>query len=342
MGTSKNRLFFSVPGAKAPCSFSAYGLRNMHFSVVNLQKLKFLEIPSIRFFDDREVRAVWDNENSKWWFSVLDIVGVLRGEDDYEKNRNYWKYLKAKLKREFNHVGSVTTQFKFAAPDGKKRVANVLDYGGVKELAKNFPGKQANRFIEWFTYSGETLDGKSKTKAYALFDSSLLNTIEVGTVKGLQQIHGYLFGGLYDFAGQIRTLNIAKGGFRFAPVRFLSNTLKTIEAMPESNFDEIIKKYVEMNVAHPFMEGNGRSTRIWLDLILKKNLKLCVDWSRIAKKNYLTAMTESTMNPQRIKLLLENALTGKINDREVFMKGVDYSYYYEQEDEIIMGGTGNE
>jgi len=120
---------------------------------------------SIRFFDDTEVRAVWDDEHSKWWFSVLDIVGVLRGETDYEKNRNYWKYLKAKLKRENNQLGSVTTQFKFTAPDGKKRLANVLDYDGVKELAKNFPSKQANRFIEWFTYSDETIDGKSKSKA---------------------------------------------------------------------------------------------------------------------------------------------------------------------------------
>ena len=143
---------------------------------------------SIRFFADKEVRAVWDDEGSKWWFSVLDIVGVLRGVDDYEKNRNYWKYLKAKLKRENNQVGSVTTQFIFTAPDGKKRAANVLDNNGIIELAKSFPSKQANRFIEWFTYSDETIDGKSKSKAYALYDSSLLDTIEVGTTKGLQQI----------------------------------------------------------------------------------------------------------------------------------------------------------
>jgi cell filamentation protein len=293
---------------------------------------------SIRFFDDREVRAVWDDEHSKWWFSVLDIVGVLRNVDDYEKNRNYWKYLKAKLKKEGNQVGSVTTQFKFAAPDGKKRAANVFDYDDIIELAKNFPSKQANRFIEWFTYSDETIDGKSKSKAYALFDSSLLDTLEVGTVKGLQQIHGYLFGGLYDFAGQIRKLNIAKGNFRFAPVQFLGNTLKTIERMPESTFDEIADKYVEMNVAHPFMEGNGRSTRIWLDLTLKKYLRLCVDWSKINKRDYLNAMRESTMDTGRIKALLKSALTDKINDREVFMKGVDYSYYYEQEDDISEGG----
>jgi cell filamentation protein len=289
---------------------------------------------SIRFFDDREVRAVWDNDNSKWWFSVLDIVGVLRDEDDYGKNRNYWKYLKAKLKRGGSKLGSVTTQFRFTAPDGKKRLANVLDNDGIIELAKNFPSIKANRFIEWFTYSDDTIDGKSKSKAYALFDSSLLDTIEVGTVKGLQQIHGYLFGGLYDFAGQIRMLNIAKGGFQFAMAQFLTESLRMVEAMPEGSFDEIIDKYVEMNVVHPFMEGNGRSARIWLDLILKKNLKLCVDWSKVGKKEYLDAMVRSASDSTAIKTLLKPALTDKINDREMFMKGVDYSYYYEQDNDI--------
>lgn len=292
---------------------------------------------SIRFFDDKEVRAVWDDEKSKWWFSVLDIIGVLRGEDDYTKNRNYWKYLKAKLKKENNELVSAANQLKLTAADGKKYLTDTFDYDGIIELAKNFPSKQANRFIEWFTYSDETVDGKSKSKAYALFDSSLLDTIEVGTVKGLQQIHGYLFGGLYDFAGQIRTLNIAKGGFQFAMARFLPETLKKIEEMSESTFDEIVDKYVEMNVAHPFMEGNGRSARIWLDLILKKNLKLCVDWSKINKKDYLTAMEMSVSDSSQIKALLQFSLTDKINDREMFMKGVDYSYYYEQENEITEG-----
>ncbi|MCL2325381.1 MAG: Fic family protein [Proteobacteria bacterium] len=295
---------------------------------------------SIRFYHDREVRAVWDDENAKWWFSVLDIVGVLRGESDYTKNRNYWKYLKAKLKRENHQVGSVTTQFKFTAPDGKKRVANVLDYDGIIALGKIFPSKKANRFIEWFTFSDETIDGKSKSKAYALFESSLIDTIEVGTVKGLQQIHGYLFGGLYDFAGQIRTLNIAKGGFQFAMVRFLPETLKNIEAMAENTFDEIVKKYVEMNVAHPFMEGNGRTTRIWLDLMLKNNLSLCVDWSKIGKNDYHAAMKKSVVDPTQIRELLKFALTDKINDRDVFMKGIDYSYYYEQEDDVMGDDRG--
>ena len=294
---------------------------------------------SIRFYDDKEVRAVWDDEKNKWWFSVLDIIGVLRSEDDYNKNRNYWKYLKTKLKKENSELVSGANQLKLAAADGKRYLTDTFDYDGIVELAKNFPSKQANRFIEWFTYSDETIDGKSKSKAYALFDSSMLATIEVGTVKGLQQIHGYLFGGLYDFAGQIRTLNIAKGGFQFAMARFLPETLKRIEAMPEGTFNDIADKYVEMNVAHPFMEGNGRSMRIWLDLILKKNLKVCVDWSRINKKDYLAAMEKSVTDSTQIKELLRSALTDKINDREMFMKGVDYSYYYEQPDEIT-GGDG--
>ncbi|RLD91697.1 MAG: cell filamentation protein Fic, partial [Bacteroidetes bacterium] len=161
------------------------------------------------------------------------------------------------------------------------------------------------------------------------FESSFINSIEVGTAKGLQQIHAYLFGGLYDFAGQIRQKNISKGGFQFATSHFLGNTLKQIEAMPETTFDEIVNKYVEMNIAHPFMEGNGRSTRIWLDLILKNRLGKCVDWSKISKRDYMDAMKQSPINSNTLKNILKKALTDKINDRETFMKGIDYSYYYE-------------
>lgn len=285
---------------------------------------------SIRFFNDREVRAIWDEENAKWWFSVLDIVGVLNGQDDYEKNRNYWKYLKAKLKKQNPQLVSATTQLKLTAADGKKYKTDVLDNDGVITLAKNFPNTKSTKFIEWFTYSDETIDGKSKTKAYALFESSLLDSIEVGTTNGLKQIHAYLFGGLYDFAGKIRTVNISKGGFKFAAAEFLPQTLEQIEKMSEASFAQIVDKYVEMNIAHPFREGNGRSTRIWLDLMLKKNLKMCVDWSKINKKGYLSAMEESSIDSSHIKQLLENALTDKINDREMFMKGIDYSYYYEE------------
>lgn len=287
---------------------------------------------SIRFFNDREVRAIWDEQNSKWWFSVLDIVGVLNDQDDYAKNRNYWKYLKTKLRKEGNEVVSATNQLKLLAPDGKRRETDVLDYDGVIALAKSFPNTKASRFVEWFTNSDETFDGKSKSKAYALFESGMIDAIEVGTVKGLQQIHGYLFGGLYDFAGRIRQVNIAKGGFQFAMAQFLPQTLEDIERMPETTFDEIADKYIEMNIAHPFREGNGRSTRIWLDLILKKRLGKCVDWSLIDKRSYLDAMVRSAVDPKPIKQLLASALTDKIADRETFMKGIDYSYYYEQED----------
>jgi cell filamentation protein len=287
---------------------------------------------SIRFFDDREVRALWDEQNAKWWFSVLDIVAVLTDQNDYTKTRNYWKYLKAKLKKENSEVVSATTQLKFLAPDSKKRLSDMLDYNGIIALGKQFPGKKANRFIDWFTFSDESIDGKSKTKAYALFESSFIDSIEVGTAKGLQQIHAYLFGGLYDFAGQIRQKNISKGGFQFAVAQFLGATLKQIEKMPENTLDEIVEKYVEMNIAHPFMEGNGRSTRIWVDLILKKRLKKCVDWSKISKTDYMNAMVKSAVNSNTLNKLLNDALTDQIDSREMYLKGIDYSYYYEEND----------
>ena len=287
---------------------------------------------SIRFFNDREVRAIWDEQNAKWWFSVLDIVAVLTDQDDYSKTRNYWKYLKAKLKKENNQMGSGTTQLKLLASDGKRYKSDVLDYDGIIALGKTFPGTKANRFIEWFTYSDESIDGKSKTKAYALFESSFIANIEVGSINGLQQIHAYLFGGLYDFSGQIRQKNISKGGFQFAVARFLEATLQQISALPENTFDEIMDKYVEMNIAHPFMEGNGRTTRIWLDLILKKRLKKCVDWSIIGKNEYMNAMVRSTVNSSDLKELLQKALTDQIDSREMYLKGIDYSYYYEEID----------
>ncbi len=297
---------------------------NIPATTMSIQKI------SIRFFDDREVRAIWDEEHSKWWFSVLDIVAVLNEEDDYNKSRNYWKYLKAKLKKENNQLVSLTTQLKLMAADGKKYNTDTLDSSGVTELARHFPNNRAMKFLDWFLYSDNSLDGQSKKKAYTLFEGNIMDSIEVGTAKGLQQIHAYLFGGLYDFAGKIRQKNISKGGFQFAVSHFLGGTLKQLEAMPETSFDEIVEKYVEMNIAHPFMEGNGRSTRIWLDLILKKQLKKCVDWSKIPKRDYMNAMMLSPRKSSVLKALLKNALTDKINDREMFMKGIDYSYYYEE------------
>ena len=286
---------------------------------------------SIRFFNDTEVRAIWDDENSQWYFSVLDIVGVLNEQANYTKNRNYWKYLKNKLKKENSELVSATNQLKLTAPDGKRRLTDCFDSAGIVELAKNFPNNKAVKFLDWFLYSENTIDGQSKKKAYVLFESGVLASLEPGSVKCLQQIHGYLFGGLYEFAGKLREKNISKGGFTFANALYFPTILANIENMPESTFDEIINKYVEMNVAHPFMEGNGRSTRIWLDLMLKRTLKKCIDWSKVNKNDYLEAMRQSVTDSRRLKSLLEPALTDKINDREMFMKGIDYSYYYEEE-----------
>ena len=287
---------------------------------------------SIRFFNDREVRAVWDEEHNKWWFSATDIVRAINDEEDYTKCRNYWKYLKGKFRKESIELVSITNHFKFEAPDGKQRKADALDAEGVQILATHYPNNRANAFLNWFTYSDNSIDGQSKKKAYTLIESGLLDSMEPGTVKCLQQIHAYLFGGLYDFAGQIRTKTIWKDGTLFCRAEYLMQNLRLIEQMPETCFDEIVNKYVEMNVAHPFMEGNGRSTRIWLDLMFKKRLKLCVDWSQIDKKHYLEAMRRSTTDATYIKALLNRAMTGKIDDREIFMKGIDYSYYYEQEE----------
>ena len=286
---------------------------------------------SIRFFNDREVRAVWDEDRSKWWFSATDIVRAINDEDDYVKAGNYWRWLKKKFNAEGIQLVSITHDFKFRAPDGKQRAADALDAECVQTLAKNYPNNRARAFLDWFVYSDNSIDGQSKKKAYSLFESGLLDSMKAGTVECLQQIHAYLFGGFYDFAGQIRRKTIWKDGTLFCRAEYLMENLRKIEAMADGTFDEIADKYVEMNVAHPFMEGNGRSTRIWLDLLFKKRLKKCVDWSKIDKKEYLLAMRRSTTDATAIKALLHGAMTDKIDDRELFMKGIDYSYYYEQE-----------
>jgi cell filamentation protein len=174
----------------------------------------------------------------------------------------------------------------------------------------------------------------SKQKAKQLFETGQINKIKVGTFAGLSQIHKFLFGDIYDFAGEIRDVNLAKGNFRFAPLMYLKQSLEHIDKMPQSNFNEIVEKYVEMNIAHPFREGNGRATRIWLDLILKKEIKKVIDWNLVDKGDYLSAMERSAIKDIEIKQILKNALTDKINEREVFMKGIDVSYYYEGYDEF--------
>jgi cell filamentation protein len=284
---------------------------------------------SIRFYNDREVRAIWDEENSKWWFSAVDIVAAIT---DSPNPRKYWSVMKTRMKKAENELTTKCSQLKLTAADGKKYATDCFKQDDITELVKAIPSKRSTDFLDWFTYSDNTIDGQSRKKAYSLFESGMLNSLEPGSIKCLQQIHAYLFGGLYEFAGQIRTKNISKGGFTFANALHFSTILPTIESMPEITFDEIADKYVEMNVAHPFMEGNGRSTRIWLDLMFRRSLKKCVDWSKIDKNDYLNAMRKSVVDPSDIKRLLESALTDKINDRETFMKGIDYSYYYEQEE----------
>ncbi len=169
----------------------------------------------------------------------------------------------------------------------------------------------------------------SKKKAAQLFDRKLLDTFDVGTFAGLAAIHKHLFEDIYDFAGELRTVNIAKGNFRFAPLMYLQAALENIDKMPQSNFDEIVEKYVEMNIAHPFRDGNGRSTRIWLDHILKNKIGRVVDWSKVDKEDYLLAMERSPIKDVEINVLLKVALTDEINSRDVYMKGIDHSYYYE-------------
>ncbi|MGM9693694.1 MAG: protein adenylyltransferase Fic [Alloprevotella sp.] len=284
---------------------------------------------SIRFYKNHEVRAIWDEEKSQWWFSIVDIVGAIT---DSPNPRKYWSVLKTRLKKAGDELTTRCSQLKMTATDGKQYATDCFAQDDVIRLIRVIPSKKVSDFLDWFVYSDNTLDGQSKKKAYTLLESGLLDDMKPGTVESLQQIHAFLFGGLYDFAGKIRIKTISKGNTIFCLAEYLHQYLQTVERMPDSTFDEIVDKYIEMNMAHPFMEGNGRSTRIWLDLILKKRLGLCIDWSKIGKRDYLNAMIESEMDGSKIRELLHQALTDKINDRETFMKGIDYSYYYEQEE----------
>ena len=278
---------------------------------------------SIRFFNTIPVRARWDNESKKWLYSAVDIISALTGSNN---SRRYWNTLKGRNVE----LSSVCGQLKLTAADGKSYLSDVIDNEGIQILLLTIKGKNKIEFAKWIKGLANPIDEESRARAYELYENGLLDTIDVGTINGLQQIHSFLFDGLYSFAGEIRNKNISKGGFAFANCMYLSDILKNIEKMPEDNFNSIIEKYVEMNIAHPFMEGNGRSTRIWLDLILKKRISMVIDWSKIGKKEYLEAMEKSPIDINPIRNLLLNALTSNINDRETFMKGIDYSYYYEE------------
>ena len=284
---------------------------------------------SIRFYKDSKVRGVWDDEQNKWFFSIVDIVAAIT---ESPRPRVYWGTVKNRQRAQYGELYSKCIQLKLLSADGKRYATDCFAQEDIIEVVKTLPAKNTTAFLDWFTYSDNSIDGQSRKKAYTFWESNIIADEEIGTVKALQKIHAYIFGGLYDFAGQIRTKTIWKDGTLFCRAEYLKESLEQIEQMPESTFDEIVDKYVEMNIAHPFMEGNGRSTRIWLDMIFKRSLKKCVDWSMIDKKKYLKAMHASTTDAKYIKALLKPALTDKIDDREIFMKGIDYSYYYEQQD----------
>ena len=280
---------------------------------------------SIRFYNNKPVRTCFDYDNNTWLYAAVDLIDAIV---DTTNPRRYW----SDLKRRNGQLFADCVQHKLTAKDGKKYSTDLLNEIQLNSLLVKIAKVDNKNLIDWLKGLNNPLDEKSKQKAYELYDNGLLNDIEVGTTKGLQQIHAYIFGGLYDFAGKIRTKTIMKDNFVFCDARYLNQTLKNIDLMPQNSLEEIVDKYIEMNIAHPFMEGNGRSTRIWLDQILKSNLNQCIDWSKIDKKDYLNAMKKSPLNSKPIYKLIESSLTNKINDRELFMKGIDYSYYYEETD----------
>ena len=278
----------------------------------------------IRYFNNKPVRAVWDNVDSLWWYSAVDFITIL-----VEPNspRRYWNNVKVRNPELSPFCG----QLKLYADDGKKYLSDVINEEGVRLLLTIIPSKYKKAIQDWIKGLLDPIDEQSKKKAYDFYKTELVEENEIGKTVALQKIHAYLFEGLYPFAGKIRTKTISKGGFIFANGDFILEVLKDIDKLPDNTFDEIVDKYIEMNIAHPFMEGNGRATRIWLDLLLKNRLKQCVDWSKIDKDEYLSAMKVSPVNPKPIFILLKEALTNDINNRDIFMKGIDYSYYYEEE-----------
>ena len=280
---------------------------------------------SIRYFNNKPVRAVWDSDNSLWWYSAVDFIAIL-----VEPNspRRYWNNVKVRNPELSPFCG----QLKLYALDGKKYLSDVINEKGVRLLITIIPSKYKKAIQDWIKGLLGPIDEQSKKKAYDFYKTELIEKDEIGKTIALQKIHAYLFEGLYPFAGKIRTKTISKGGFTFANGDYLPQVLKDIDKMPANTFDEIVDKYIEMNVAHPFMEGNGRATRIWLDLLLKNRLQKCIDWSKVDKDDYLSAMKESPVDPKHIFSLLKEALTNDINNRDIFMKGIDYSYYYEEEE----------
>ena len=281
---------------------------------------------SIRYFNKKPVRSRWDEESSSWFVCAIDLIAAVV---ETANPRIYWYTVKTRN----SELLASCKQLKMTASDGKTYDTDCLSIKGLDVLLDILPRKRRSILKEWLKGNNDPLDEQSKKKAYDLINSGIIYDIEVGTTRGLQQIHSYLFDGLYDFAGKIRDKNISKGGFMFANALYLPSILNDIDKMPENTIEQIVDKYVEMNIAHPFMEGNGRATRIWLDQILIRSLKKCVDWSKIDKKEYLDAMSISSSSPKQIFMLINNALTNDFENRELIIKGIDYSYYYEEIDD---------
>ena len=272
------------------------------------------------------VRSRWDEDSTSWYVCAIDLIAAVI---ETSNPRIYWYT----IKKRNSELLANCKQLKMIALDGKAYDTDCLSIKGLDILLDVLPKKHRNVLKEWLKGNNDPLDAQSKKKAYDLINSGVINDIEVGTTKGLQQIHSYLFDGLYDFAGKIRNKNISKGGVLFASALCLPNILAVIDGMPETTIEQIVDKYVEMNIAHPFMEGNGRSTRIWLDQMLIHSLRKCIDWSKIDKKEYLEAMRISPSSSKQILTLIKNALTSDFENRELIIKGIDYSYYYEEIDE---------
>lgn len=281
---------------------------------------------SIRYFNKKPVRSRWDEETSSWFVCAIDLIAAVV---ETSNPRIYWYTIKTRN----SELLANCKQLKMTASDGKTYDTDCLSIKGLDVLLDILPRKRRSILKGWLKGNNDPLDEQSKKKAYDLITSGVIYDIEVGTTRGLQQIHSYLFDGLYDFAGKIRDKNISKGGFMFANALYLPSILNDIDKMPENTIEQIVNKYVEMNIAHPFMEGNGRATRIWLDQILIRSLKKCVDWSKIDKKEYLDAMSISSSSSKQIFLLIKNALTSDFENRELIIKGIDYSYYYEEIDD---------
>ena len=282
-----------------------------------------LEKTSIRYFNKKPVRSRWDEETSSWLVCAIDLIAAVV---ETSNPRIYWYTIKTRN----SELLANCKQLKMTASDGKVYDTDCLSIKDLDILLDILPRKRRKILKEWLKGNNDPLDEQSKKKAYDLINSGVIYDIEVGTTRGLQQIHSYLFEGLYDFAGKIRNKNISKGGFMFANALHLPSILNDIDKMPENTIEQIVDKDVEMNIAHPFMEGNGRATRIWLDQILIRSLKKCVDWSKIDKKEYLDAMSVSPSSSKQIFILIKNSLTSDFENRELIIKGIDYSYYYEE------------